>query len=128
MFRNLTIVVLGIILILTGCTSLKTPEIKGVVLDAETDKPIANARVYARWQRIVSGPGGQTAGGIAREVRLKTKEDGTFVIPSYTLINFVPYPFGQGGTFYTVIYAHRYMYKSFTFHETINFEKPKYVP
>ena len=52
MFRNLAIVVLGIILIsLTGCTSLKTPEIKGIVLDAETGKPIEGAYVVASWGR-----------------------------------------------------------------------------
>ena len=44
MNKNLVFIVLGILLIgLTACTSLKTPEIKGVVLDAETGKPIEGA-------------------------------------------------------------------------------------
>lgn len=115
-----------ILVFISGCTLLKTPEIKGIVLDAETGKPIADARIYAKWQRTVSGPGGQTGGKVVRELRLRTKEDGVFGIPSYNLINPVPYPFGQGGTFYVVVYAHSYKYKSFTFHESENFEKPKY--
>jgi tetratricopeptide (TPR) repeat protein len=114
-------------ILLSGCfTTLKTPEIKGVVLDAETGKPIEGARIYAKWQKIVSGPGGQTSGGIAKELRLKTKEDGTFVISPYRLVNFIPHPFGQGGAFYMIVYAHDYKYKSFSFHEIENFDNPKY--
>ena len=60
-------------LLLSGCTFLKTPEIKGVVLDAETGTPITDARIYAKWQRTVSGPGGKTGGGISKEIRLTTK-------------------------------------------------------
>jgi hypothetical protein len=111
---------------ITGCTSIKTPEIIGVVVDAETHKPIADARIYAKWQKTVSGPGGQTGGAIAKELRIQTKADGSFAIPAYTLRNYKPYPFGQGGSFYIFIYVHGYMYKSFTFYETKSFERPGY--
>ena len=35
--------------LLAGCTSLKTPEINGVVVDAETERPIEGAYVVASW-------------------------------------------------------------------------------
>jgi FimV-like protein len=124
-FLFIALILIG--LFLSSCiTTFKTPEIRGVVLDAETGKPIEGARIYAKWQKIVSGPGGQTGGGIAKELRLKTKRDGTFVVSPYSLVNFIPYPFGQGGSFYMIVYAHDYKYKSFTFYETENFDKPKY--
>ena len=114
--KHLAILFFSIILSipLCGCTSLKTPEINGVVVDAETGKPIDGARIYVKWQKTVSGPGGQTAGGIAKEFRSETEVNGRFVIPAYALRNYVPYPFGQGGTFYMVAYAHGYMYRRFT--------------
>ena len=127
MFRNLAIVVLGIILIgFAGCTSLKTPEIKGVVLDAETGKPVANAIVFTGWQKIYSGPGGLSPGAVIKKVDLKTDTSGKFRIPSRWLINFVPWPFGQGGSFGIVVYTHGYQYKSFYFHESSEFKFPKY--
>lgn len=113
--------------ILIGCTFLKTPEIKGVVVDAETGKPIEGARIYAKWQKTVSSPGGKTSGGISKELRLQTKEDGGFVIPAYTLKNHIPYPFGHGGSFYIIVYAHGYKSDSFTFLKTSDFEKPAYA-
>ncbi len=43
MFRKLIIFIAGILMIgLTGC-DLKTPEIRGVVLDAETKQPLKGA-------------------------------------------------------------------------------------
>jgi hypothetical protein len=92
--------VLFLALLLTGIiTTFRTPTIKGIVVDAETEEPIDDARIYAAWYRVYSGPGGPGPGGIAKEIRLRTKEDGTFKIPSHILINPVPYPFGQGGNF-----------------------------
>ena len=47
MFRHFMIVVLGILLIgLMGC-EIKTPEIRGVVLDEETKQPVEGAWVTA---------------------------------------------------------------------------------
>ncbi|MDI6753652.1 MAG: hypothetical protein QME78_04570 [Thermodesulfobacteriota bacterium] len=40
MFKNMSIVILGILMIgLAGC-ELRTPEIQGTVLDAETKQPV----------------------------------------------------------------------------------------
>ena len=127
MFRYFMIVVLGMLLIgLTGCTSLKTPEIKGVVLDTETGRPIEGAYVIASWGRTYSGPGGQVGGKDFKELKLQTGKDGTFKIPSYMVINYVPWPFGQGGTFFMAIYTHGYKHKKFTFDEASEFQMPKY--
>lgn len=113
-------------IILTGCTFLKTPEIKGVVVDAETGKPIAGARVYASWNRIIAGPGGTTEGAILKELRMQTKADGSFEVPGYLLVNIVPFPFGQGGNFGFIVYDHGYEVKRFNFREQVNFRTPKY--
>lgn len=115
-----------VLAVLSGCTTLKTPEIKGIVVDAETGKPIADARVYAKWQKTVSGPGGKTRGGIAKELRLKTDSEGKFVIPSYALINYAPYPLGQGGNFLVVVYAHGYKFKQFEFYDQTDIKSPRY--
>ena len=115
-----------ILLTVSACTSLKTPEIRGVVVDAETGEPIKDARVYAVWYRVYSGPGGQSRGGTSKELRLRTKEDGTFRIPAFTLVNPIPYPFGQGGTFYMIVYAHGYRFKDFIFYTTQDFKKIRY--
>jgi len=109
-----------------GITTLKTPEIKGVVLDAETGKPIEGANVVAGWGRTYSGPGGQFDGKTFKELKLKTGKDGTFKIPAYVVINWIPFPFGQGGTFGMAVYAHGCKHKSFIFNETENFKRPKY--
>ena len=52
--------------ILFGFTFLKTPEIKGVVVDAETGKPIDGARLYVEWYRVIVGPGGERVGHIVK--------------------------------------------------------------
>ena len=107
---------------LFGCTTLKTPEIKGVVVDAETGKPIDGARIYARWQKVNTGPGGQSRGGISKEITLIADKNGRFVIPAHLLINFVPYPFGQGGYLYLVFYTHNYKYKKFELENSTQFK------
>jgi hypothetical protein len=90
---------LFLLLLLTGCSTLSTPEIRGIVVDAETGKPIADARIFAEWKLITSGPGGPGAGEVKKEVKLKTGPDGKFVLPPFRLVNNMPYPFGQGGYF-----------------------------
>ena len=44
-FRNLTIVVLGLLMFGLMACELKTPEIRGVVLDEETKQPVEGAWV-----------------------------------------------------------------------------------
>jgi hypothetical protein len=122
---KLVIILMSSILIM-GCTTLKTPEMKGVVLDTETGKPIMDARIYTKWERKMIGFGGETSGGIEKELRLKTKDDGAFLIPGRTFINFIPFPIGRGGFFYMIVYAHGYKFKSFTFYEEKAFGHPRH--
>lgn len=59
MFRKLTIVILGILLFgLIGC-DIKTPEVRGLVLDAETKKPIEGAWVTATLEVYSKTVGGE---------------------------------------------------------------------
>jgi len=121
----IVVVTIAVLLFIT-CTTLKTPEIKGLVLDAETGQPIADARIYAKWERKMIGFGGETSGGIEKELRSKTKADGTFSIPGRTMINFIPSPIGIGGFFYMIVYTHGYKFKSFTFYEEKAFGHPRH--
>lgn len=116
------LVLIGVVYVVT-CTRLRTPEIKGVVLDAETGQPIADARIYAKWERRMGGPGGQFSAGVDKRLRLKTKEDGTFLIRAHTLFNFIPSPIGQGGDFVTVVYANGYKCSRFFFFKESDFER-----
>jgi hypothetical protein len=51
-WKVIVIVMVGIAALLyIFSTTFKTPRIEGVVLDAETGKPIAGARIYAKWER-----------------------------------------------------------------------------
>ena len=66
-WKVILIVVAGIAALLyIFSTTFRTPEIKGVVLDAETGQPIADARIYAKWERKMRGFGGESSGGINR--------------------------------------------------------------
>lgn len=122
----LIIVIIIAVLLYLFSTSFKTPEIKGVVVDAETGKSMEGAYISASWSRTYSGPGGPSGGGISKEVKITTKADGAFVIPKHTVINLVPYPFGQGGSFGMSVYAHRCKIKRFAFYDTKQAENPKY--
>jgi hypothetical protein len=68
--RKKLLIIVGVIILFFALASstLKTPEIKGVVVDAETGKPIEGAYIVAWWKRTYSGPGGPTGGGISKEV------------------------------------------------------------
>ena len=81
MNKNLVFVVLGILLIgLMGC-EIKTPEIKGVVLDAETKQPVEGAWVTATLE--VSNK--TVAGDVHQSLfvgKTWTDKKGRFVIPS----------------------------------------------
>lgn len=126
-WKIILIVVFGIAALLyIFSTTFKTPEIKGVVVDSETGKPIADARIYAKWERMMRGFGGEYSGGIEKECHLKTKGDGTFLIPARTMINFIPSPIGIKGFFYMIVYAHGYKFKSFIFYDEKSFGHPRY--
>ncbi|MDA8161447.1 MAG: hypothetical protein M0022_00865 [Desulfobacteraceae bacterium] len=114
---------------LFGCTTLKTPEIKGVVVDAETGKPITDAYVLVTWRTTVSGLGGAVygGGGIKRKLKLKTDTNGKFKIDKYLTINWVPFPFGQGGDLGISIYRHGYELKSYSFDNENDFVRGKYL-
>lgn len=81
MNKNLVFVVLGILLIgLMGC-EIKTPEIRGVVLDAETKQPVEGAWVTATLE--VSNK--TVAGDVHQSLfvgKTWTDKKGRFVIPS----------------------------------------------
>lgn len=115
------LMVLIIPLFLTGCTTLKTPEFNGTVLDAETGNPIVDVRIYAKWQRTMTSFGGPTGGKVVKELRLRTGKDGKFTIPSYSLVNAIPYPIGQGGSFYFIVYALGYKNRIFGFFDEGSF-------
>ncbi len=122
-WKIILIVVFGIAALLyIFSTTFKTPEIKGVVVDSETGKPIADARIYAKWERMMRGFGGEYSGGVGKELRLKTKGDGTFLIPAHTLINFIPT--GTGGNFYMFVYSIGYKNLRFDFFDRTDFEGP----
>lgn len=112
--------------LISACTTLETPEIKGIVLDHETGKPLEGAYVIVRWSKTYSGPGGHFGGKDFKELRLKTDSNGSFIIPSYKVINWTPYPFGQGGNFAMAIFTHGYKVKKFVFHESQEFLRSKY--
>lgn len=117
------LVLIGVIYVVT-CTRLKTPEIKGVVLDAETGTPIADARIYAKWERKMRGFGGESSGGIEKELHLKIKTDGSFLIPAHTLFNLIPSPIGIGGYFYMFVYSIGHKNLEFGFFDRTDFEGP----
>ncbi len=83
MAKNLMLAALGILLIgLTGC-EIKTPEIQGVVLDAETKQPVEGAWVHATLQIKTK----TFAGAVQTVLRVdpphtRSDKSGAFVIPS----------------------------------------------
>lgn len=111
---------------LSGCTSLKTPEINGVVVDAETGKPIEGAYVVASWGRTYGSVGGRLGGKDVKEIKIQTDANGYFGIPKYTTINWAPSPFGQGGSFFMAIYQHQYKCKKYVFYKEDEFTLSKY--
>lgn len=83
MFKNLSIVFLGTLLFfVTGC-NIKTPEIKGVVLDAETKQPVEGAWVRASIEIYTKTVGGDVHSSLSiDEPHTRTDKQGRFVIPS----------------------------------------------
>src|SRR4030066_498514 len=83
MNKNLVFIVLGILLIgLMGC-EIKTPEIRGVVLDAETKQPVEGAWVTATLGIKTKTVGGDTHSYLSIDPpHTRTDKNGKFVIPS----------------------------------------------
>jgi hypothetical protein len=82
-------------LMFAGC-KISTPEIRGIVLDAETKKPVEGAWVKVLLQSTTRTVAGDTHGGISlAELHLRTGKDGRFVIPSRK-IKKAPTPYGFG--------------------------------
>jgi hypothetical protein len=82
MHKNVIIILLGIVAVnLIGC-SIKTPEIRGVVLDEETKHPVEGA-----WVSATIGVKTKTVGGDVGQVvsldppHTRTSREGRFVIP-----------------------------------------------
>jgi len=118
------LMIIVVVAILSGCTSLKTPEINGVVVDDETGKPIEGVYVVARWVPVYSGPGGPGGGEKSKEARLNTDKNGKFNIPKYRLTNWYPYPFGQGGYFVFYLFTHEYKNEGYRFNKTKDISEP----
>lgn len=96
MLKYLGIIFFGIFAIgLTGC-NIKTPEIRGIALDATTKKPVEGA-----WITATLGIKTKTvAGDVHRYLSVenphtRTDKSGTFVIPSKGFKK-PPFPFGFG--------------------------------
>lgn len=96
MFKNLTIIVLGLLMIgLIGC-NIKTPEIKGIVLDAETKQPVEGAWVGANVELNTKTVGGDVHSALSLdEPHTRTDKQGRFIIPSKRIKKpFPPVGFG----------------------------------
>ena len=82
MFKRLLFVCFGILLIgLAGC-NIKTPEVRGVVLDAETSQPVEGAWVHATLQIKTKTIQGNVQTVLRVEPpHTKSDKNGAFVIP-----------------------------------------------
>lgn len=82
MLKHLTIVVLGFMLIgLTGC-KLETPEVRGVVLDAETKEPVEGAWVTSDIEIKTKTVAGDVTSVLSvSPPHTRTDKQGRFIIP-----------------------------------------------
>src|SRR3990170_5086357 len=83
MVKRLTLILsVALLFLVTGC-NIKTPEIRGVVLDAETKQPVEGA-----WVTATLGIKTKTVGGDVRnylsveQPHTRTDKNGRFIIPS----------------------------------------------
>jgi len=83
MNKNLVFIVLGMLLIgLMGC-EIKTPEIRGVVLDAETKQPVEGAWVTATLGIKTKTVGGDVHSYLSVEIpHTRSDKNGRFIVPS----------------------------------------------
>jgi hypothetical protein len=82
--------------ILSGCTSLKTPEIRGVVVDAETKKPVEGAWISSTLSIKTKTIGGDVSSYLSVDPpHTRTDKEGKFVIPAKKF-KAPPFPVGFG--------------------------------
>ena len=85
----------GVLAVLSGC-QLTTPEIRGVVLDAETRQPVEGAWIRAAIEvKTITGGGDSYSTLAIASPHTRTGKDGRFVIPSRRFGK-TPFPFGFG--------------------------------
>jgi len=98
MLKNLAIMIsVALLFFVTGC-NIKTPEIKGVVLDAETKKPVENAWVTATLGIKTKTVAGDTYSYLTIDPpHTRTDKSGRFIIPSKKF-NKPFFPVGFGTT------------------------------
>jgi tetratricopeptide (TPR) repeat protein len=83
MVKNLSIVILWILLFFVAGCNIKTPEIRGVVFDAETKQPVEGAWVRASIEIYTKTVGGDVHSSLSiDEPHTRTDKQGRFVIPS----------------------------------------------
>jgi len=93
MVKKLTAAILGIFMIgLYGC-KIQTPEIRGVVIDAETNQPVPEAWIFATLVvETQTVQGGVTTYIALEEPHTRSNEKGEFIIPAREIkIRFSPY-------------------------------------
>jgi hypothetical protein len=91
------VMVVLVFLVIQSCT-IRTPEIHGVVLDAETNEPVAEAWIKASISTKSLTIQGDVGGVISlAPPHLRTAEDGTFVIPARKFSK-TPFPLSFGTT------------------------------
>jgi tetratricopeptide (TPR) repeat protein len=83
MLKNLAIMILiALLFFVTGC-NIKTPEIRGMVLDAQTKQPVENAWVTATLGIKTKTVAGDTYSYLAVDPpHTRTDKSGRFIIPS----------------------------------------------
>ena len=96
MFRNLVIGILGVILVGTMGCNIKTPEIRGVVLDEETKQPVEEAWITATLEIRTKTLAGDVHKYLSVDPpHTRTGKDGKFIIPAKKLRK-PTFPFGFG--------------------------------
>ncbi len=97
MFKRLTIIVAVVLLMstLAGC-KLRTPEIRGVVLDAETGEPVEGAWISSTLTVKTKTVGGDVHSYLSvGQPHTRTDKEGRFIIPSKKFKK-PPFPIGFG--------------------------------
>lgn len=96
MIRNLSVIVLALMaLCIAGCR-IETPEMRGVVLDAETKKPVPEAWIHARMEIVTRTLGGDVQETLSVDPgHIRSDEKGEFMIPAWHF-DPAPIPYGFG--------------------------------
>lgn len=105
MVKKLAVIVMGILLIgLWGCTMTRTPEIRGLVLDQETWRPVPDAWIHASLGLVlvtIAGRGGDSLSLDSPHTRTNAK--GEFIIPARVFQSpFFPFILKKNYTYFGV--------------------------